>query len=152
MISVAEAIEIVRQQTLRLPTERVGLDEVLGRVLAEEVIADSDLPPFNRSQMDGYAVRAEDVKAVPVRLRIVPLMQAWPTRRPSTAGPQGSGQRWRVVAPSLSVDEITTTNQLTVPASALRSASEPIVFRVDDAKTAEASEITSVFLSQGTNE
>src|ERR1700752_2029623 len=71
MISVAEAIEIVRQQTLRLPTERVGLDEVLGRVLAEEVIADSDLPPFNRSQMDGYAVRAEDVKAVPVRLRIV---------------------------------------------------------------------------------
>jgi molybdopterin molybdotransferase len=71
MISVAEAIEIVRQHTPKLPTERVELDAVLGRVLAEDVVADSDLPPFDRSQMDGYAVRAEDVKAAPVRLRIV---------------------------------------------------------------------------------
>jgi molybdenum cofactor synthesis domain-containing protein len=71
MISVAEAIEVVRQQTLRLSTQRVALQEVLGRVLAEDVVADSDLPPFDRSQMDGYAVRAEDVKAAPVRLRIV---------------------------------------------------------------------------------
>ena len=71
MISVAEAIEIVRQQTLKLSTELVAIDQVLGRVLAEDVVADSDLPPFDRSQMDGYAVRAEDVKAAPVRLRIV---------------------------------------------------------------------------------
>jgi len=71
MISVAEAVEIVRQQTLRLSTERVAIDEVLGRVLARNVVADSDLPPFDRSQMDGYAVRAEDVKAAPIRLRIV---------------------------------------------------------------------------------
>lgn len=71
MISVAEAIEIVRQQTVRLSTEQVKLDEVLGRVLAEDVVADSDLPPFDRSQMDGYAVRAEDVKASPAQLRIV---------------------------------------------------------------------------------
>jgi molybdopterin molybdotransferase len=71
MISVAEAIEIVRQQTRRLSTERVAIDQVLGRVLAEDVVADSDLPPFDRSQMDGYAVRAEDVKAAPAQLRIV---------------------------------------------------------------------------------
>ena len=71
MISVAEAIEIVRQQTGRLSTERVAIDQVLGRILAVDVVADSDLPPFDRSQMDGYAVRAEDVKAAPVRLRIV---------------------------------------------------------------------------------
>ena len=71
MISVAEAIEIVRQRTQRLSTERVAIDQVLGRVLAVDVVADSDLPPFDRSQMDGYAVRAEDVKTTPVRLRIV---------------------------------------------------------------------------------
>jgi len=71
MISVAEAIEIVRQQTGRLSTERVALEQVLGRVLAEDVVADTDLPPFDRSQMDGYAVRAEDVKTAPARLRIV---------------------------------------------------------------------------------
>jgi molybdopterin molybdotransferase len=71
MISVAEAIQIVRQQTRPLATERVELTHALGRVLAEDVIADSDLPPFDRSQMDGYAVRAEDVKSAPARLRIV---------------------------------------------------------------------------------
>ena len=71
MISVAEAIQIVRQQTAPLATERVRIEQTLGRVLAADVIADSDLPPFDRSQMDGYAVRAEDVTAVPARLRIV---------------------------------------------------------------------------------
>ena len=70
MISVAEAIQIVRQQTPPLATEHVRLEDVLGRVLAQEVVADTDLPPFDRAQMDGYAVRAQDVKEAPVRLRI----------------------------------------------------------------------------------
>jgi len=71
MISVAEAIQIVRQQTRPLPSERVKLEHALNRVLAEDIIADSDLPPFDRSQMDGYAVRAEETTDAPVRLRIV---------------------------------------------------------------------------------
>jgi molybdenum cofactor synthesis domain-containing protein len=71
MISVAEAIQIVRAQTRPLPSERVKLQHVLNRVLAEDIVADSDLPPFDRSQMDGYAVRAEETIAAPVRLRIV---------------------------------------------------------------------------------
>ena len=71
MISVAEAIQIVRQQTRPLPAERIKLEHALNRVLAEDIIADSDLPPFDRSQMDGYAVRAEDTVEAPVRLRIV---------------------------------------------------------------------------------
>src|SRR5713226_9920038 len=70
MIPVAEAIEIVRAQTATLPPERVPLADALGRFLAEDIIADSDLPPFDRAQMDGYAVRAADV-AGPARLRIV---------------------------------------------------------------------------------
>ena len=70
MISVAEAIQIVRQHTAPLSTERVPIVEALGRVLAEDVVADTDLPPFDRAQMDGYAVRAQDVKEAPVRLRI----------------------------------------------------------------------------------
>jgi molybdenum cofactor synthesis domain-containing protein len=71
MISVAEAIQIIRQQTVPLPTERVRIEQTLRRVLAADVIADTDLPPFDRAQMDGYAVRAEDVKETPARLRIV---------------------------------------------------------------------------------
>jgi len=38
---------------------------------AEDVVADSDLPPFDRAQMDGYAVRASDVQTVPAKLKIV---------------------------------------------------------------------------------
>jgi molybdenum cofactor synthesis domain-containing protein len=71
MISVAEAIQIVQEHTVYLGAERVLLSDAAGRVLAEDIVADTDLPPFNRAQMDGYAVRASDVQAVPVRLRIV---------------------------------------------------------------------------------
>jgi len=70
MISVAEAIQIVRQQTPALETEQVDLPNALGRVLAQEVVADSDLPPFDRSQMDGYAVQASDTTNAPISLRI----------------------------------------------------------------------------------
>ena len=71
MISVAEAIQIVVEHTPLVETEPVDLAKCLGRVLAHDVLADTDLPPFKRSQMDGYAVRADDTKTAPVRLRIV---------------------------------------------------------------------------------
>ncbi len=71
MISVAEAIQIVRQHTCTLPYESINLEHALNRILAEEIVADTDLPPFDRSQMDGYAVRAADTEGAPVRLRIV---------------------------------------------------------------------------------
>lgn len=71
MIPVAEAIQIVIEQTPTLPPETVSLADACRRILAEDVIADSDLPPFDRSQMDGYAVRAADTENAPVRLQIV---------------------------------------------------------------------------------
>lgn len=71
MISVEEAIRIVKEQTRVLAPERIALADALGRVLAEEVVADSDLPPFDRAQMDGYAVRAADTAHTPARLRVV---------------------------------------------------------------------------------
>ena len=71
MIPVSEAVRIILEQTAPLPVERVPLDAALGRVLAEDVFADTDLPPFDRAQMDGYAVRSEDLREVPARLRVV---------------------------------------------------------------------------------
>ena len=41
--------------------ESVSLEHAAGRALAEDLRADRDLPPFNRAQMDGYAIRAADV-------------------------------------------------------------------------------------------
>ncbi|MFN2497882.1 MAG: gephyrin-like molybdotransferase Glp [Pyrinomonadaceae bacterium] len=71
MISVANAIQIVKDQTPALGSERVDLANASGRYLARDVIADSDLPPFDRSQMDGYAVHAADTKTAPAKLKIV---------------------------------------------------------------------------------
>lgn len=71
MITVEKALKIVTRETSRLKHERVTLVESVGRVLAEEVVADTDMPPFDRSQMDGYAVRAADTETAPVTLRLV---------------------------------------------------------------------------------
>jgi molybdenum cofactor synthesis domain-containing protein len=70
MIPISEAIRVILQQTPRLEVESVALSDSIDRVLAEDIIADCDLPPFDRAQMDGYAVRAEDVSTTPARLRI----------------------------------------------------------------------------------
>jgi molybdopterin molybdotransferase len=71
MIPVTEAVSIVVEKAEPLGAERVALGEALGRVLTEDVFADTDLPPFDRAQMDGYAVRSEDLREVPARLRVV---------------------------------------------------------------------------------
>src|ERR1043165_3069159 len=71
MISVAEAVRMVVEKAEPVESERVPLEESAVRVLAEDVFADSALPPFCRAQMDGYAGRAEDGREVPARLRVV---------------------------------------------------------------------------------
>jgi len=71
MISISEAIQIVLQHTPTLASEAVVLKEATSRILAEDIIADTDLPPFDRAQMDGYAVRAADVARTPALLKIV---------------------------------------------------------------------------------
>ena len=58
------------------PTEEVGAGEMLGRVLAEDVTSDLDMPPFHRSAMDGFAVRAEDVANAPIELAVTETIHA----------------------------------------------------------------------------
>ncbi len=62
MIKFEEALKIVLEHTKKLPFEKVPITESLGRVLAEDVIADRDQPPADNSGMDGFAVRYEDIK------------------------------------------------------------------------------------------
>src|SRR5919112_4271558 len=63
--SVAEHRQAVRNLLEPLlssrPTERVPLTEALGRGLAETITAPLNLPPFANSQMDGFAIRSQDV-------------------------------------------------------------------------------------------
>lgn len=54
-----------------LPIERVPIDDLDGRVLGEDLVAHVDLPAFDYSAMDGYAVRAQDLAGqLPVRLPV----------------------------------------------------------------------------------
>lgn len=54
-----------------MPPESVDLESCLGRILREDIAADSDYPRFDKAIRDGFAVRAEDVAQVPVVLRIL---------------------------------------------------------------------------------
>jgi len=72
-----------------LPAVTVGLRDALGHVTAEDVHAAEDVPPFDNSAVDGYAVRAADVTSVPVDLRVDGTIAAGaaPTR---PVGPGGA--------------------------------------------------------------
>ncbi|MGH2949247.1 MAG: hypothetical protein ACRDPC_23835, partial [Solirubrobacteraceae bacterium] len=60
MISIDEGLRLVLDGLAPLGAERVPLAVAAGRVAAEPAHSAVDLPPFDRSAMDGYAVRAAD--------------------------------------------------------------------------------------------
>ena len=60
MLSVTEARALIAQTVHVLPPLRVGLAQAHGRTLRESVAAEEDIPAFDRSAMDGYAIRADD--------------------------------------------------------------------------------------------
>jgi molybdopterin molybdotransferase len=71
----AKVIEIIGARAVDLKTEIIDVAsspaQALGRILAENIIADRNYPPFNRSIRDGYAVRAADVAQPGAKLRVV---------------------------------------------------------------------------------
>jgi molybdopterin molybdotransferase len=71
MISFDEAVDLVRAAARPLGTETVGIESAAGRVLAAPVIARIASPRCDVSAMDGYAVRDEDLAALPARLLVV---------------------------------------------------------------------------------
>jgi molybdenum cofactor synthesis domain-containing protein len=71
----------------RLEPHQVELDESLGCALGEAVVATEDIPPFPNAAMDGFAVRAEDTRKDPARLRLVGAVTAGnPAAVPLCAG------------------------------------------------------------------
>jgi len=74
-LTVNDALRRVLDTVEPLTGERVPLLEALGRVLAENVVARDNMPPFANSSMDGYAVRSADVDAAsrsqPITLRVM---------------------------------------------------------------------------------
>ena len=81
LLSLEEARDLVEEHASKLvplPTETLDLLACAGRVLAEQVLADRDIPPFARSTRDGYAVRSSDLEKLPVRLALRGEIKAGP--------------------------------------------------------------------------
>lgn len=76
MIPVEKARETILEHVRALPEERVSFTDALGRYLAEDVRAESDIPSFTNSAMDGYAVRTEDVQEPGVCLSVAGIVPA----------------------------------------------------------------------------
>jgi molybdopterin molybdotransferase len=71
LLSIEEAQELVLARVEPLPVETVSVEGAVGRVLAEAASSTVDLPPFDSSAMDGFALRSEDTPGtLPVPLRI----------------------------------------------------------------------------------
>jgi molybdopterin molybdotransferase len=60
MISLAQARAFIAEKTLPLSPQTAALEMAFGRVLREDIRADADLPAFDRSAMDGYAIGFDD--------------------------------------------------------------------------------------------
>jgi molybdopterin molybdotransferase len=71
LLPVDKALERLLSGTEPLDKENVPIDKAAGRVLAEPLAALRTQPPFDASAMDGYAVRAEDVAALPASLKVI---------------------------------------------------------------------------------
>jgi molybdopterin molybdotransferase len=76
VIRVDEAVERLLAAVTPLPPEARRLDQSMGRTLAEDVRADRDAPPADRSAMDGFAVRAVDVGPAGTTLRLAGEVRA----------------------------------------------------------------------------
>jgi molybdenum cofactor synthesis domain-containing protein len=81
LLSRVEALRIIEGNIARIGRiEEITIEEASGRVLAENVVAGFSVPPFERSSMDGYAVRAEDTYGAssfnPNRLKLIGVQHA----------------------------------------------------------------------------
>ncbi|MDP4027564.1 MAG: molybdopterin molybdotransferase MoeA [Gallionella sp.] len=75
-LSVAAAQRVVLESVATFGAEQVKLEQSLGRVLAEEVRANRDQPPYDISAMDGYALRSTDLAKIPATLEIIEDIKA----------------------------------------------------------------------------
>ncbi len=76
MIEFEQAFNLVLKHTKVLNTEQVLVEDSVGRILKEDVYSKIEMPPFNKSAMDGYALKAGDIRDVPVKLRCIGFLQA----------------------------------------------------------------------------
>ena len=100
LLNVDEAINRILAQLTRLEPETIHLTDSAGRVLAEDIVSDTDLPPFDNSAMDGFAIKAGDsgenihlkvVMDIPAGVAPTQILQAGEAARIMTGAPVPDG-------------------------------------------------------------
>ncbi len=76
MIEFEEALNLILNNTHVLPIEQIPVEKSIGRILKEDINSTIYMPPFNKSAMDGYAVKSKDIQKAPVELKCLGLIQA----------------------------------------------------------------------------
>ena len=134
LLPIDEARAVVLEAVRTLGADGVPVDEALGRVLAEDVVAEHDVPPFANSAMDGYLVAAGDAGRT--------LAITGESRAGTPAeGPPGAGEALRVSTGALvpegaeaviPVEQVTerdgaiVTEAATAPGQHIRAAGEDV--------------------------
>jgi molybdopterin molybdotransferase len=122
LLAVADAQEAIFRRVRPLPPESTPLADARGRILAEDVASDLDMPPFNKAMMDGYAVRSADLTSGPAVLGVVEEITAGKT--PTVALGPGKASRIMTGAPTprgadavvmIERCEVTGTDKVRVP-------------------------------------
>lgn len=102
-VSVQEALEAILANFSPLEPASVALEHAVGFVLAEDVHGDMDLPPFDNSAMDGYAVQAADTAGTapgsPARLKVTGYIPAGAAPGPNDVVTPGTAMRIMTGAP-----------------------------------------------------
>ena len=70
-LKASEAQRVIAESITTLGVEPVRIEQSVGRVLAEDIRANRDLPPFDVSAMDGFAVRTADIGSAPTTLSVI---------------------------------------------------------------------------------
>ena len=157
-IQVAEAVQLVITQAKSIGTEKIPLEQAYGRILAEPIIAKHDVPPFDRSPYDGFAIRAADTGGASGDNRI-PFTVIGEIGAGHVAEKEiGEGEAYRIMTGApipTNADAVVMLEQTVEQEDAftLRKpfiAGENISFRGEDAKDGEQLIDSGAFIHPGT--
>lgn len=144
MLSFEQALDVIHdglQASAPQPGgEIVLLSDSRGRVLAEDLLADRDYPPFDRATRDGFAVRASEAADVPVTLDVLGLARAGAPYRGELAGRKRSAVEIMTGAPvPQGADTVVMVEYTREAASQSSSGAEGALRRVEILRSVKAS-------------
>ncbi len=96
-LPVAEALACVLSEVSPLPGEQVDLDDAPGRVLSRDIVSELDVPPFDNSAMDGYAVRLADLCGASEFRPVVLGVQQTIVAAPGSPAPLAPGRAAKIM-------------------------------------------------------